>query len=156
MLNVICRPELHGEPTREQYDEFHAGMSEFGLLRTITRDGRTWRLPNAEYLGVNLQTSLKILSLKITALSIRVTGKGCKLTLVTVPNVDDIFIAGLEEEQTFWSLLGLIGAGQPSISPLAALASGKCTVPVPESLGLAFRDAYKITDDPLFNLKSLL
>jgi hypothetical protein len=35
VADLICRAELHGSPSREQYDEFHAGMEALGLERTI-------------------------------------------------------------------------------------------------------------------------
>jgi hypothetical protein len=107
MMNVICRPELHGDPTREQYQEFHAGMKEFGLERTITRDGKVFHLPTGEYFGVGLFTSLAFLNLKITALSFRITGHPCKMTLTPVVDPADICISGLEEDVSWESMLGL-------------------------------------------------
>jgi hypothetical protein len=81
VANVICRPELHGATTGEQYTEFHGGMKEFGLDRTITRDGKTFHLPSGEYIGLNVTTSFQLLALKIDALAMRITGYRCKLVL---------------------------------------------------------------------------
>jgi hypothetical protein len=101
MANVICRPELHHATSREQYDQFHAGMQEFGLERTITRGEKVFHLPTGEYLGVNLSTSLPLLALKITTLAIRITGNQCKLTLIPVTNPAEIYILGLEEQESY-------------------------------------------------------
>ena len=144
MPNVICRPELHGSPTREQYNEFHAGMKEFGLERTITRDGKVFHLPTGEYLGVNISTSMRVLDLKITALAIRITSSRCKLTLTPVPDVSAIYISGLEEDTSYQSMLGaftglrsLFASSYPeanysTLSGLAAAGSKGGTLPVPK------------------------
>jgi hypothetical protein len=98
VANVICRAELPGSPTREQYEQFHTGMKELGLERTITRDGKVFHLPTGEYLGVNLSTLMMTLDLKITVLAFRVTGGRCKLALTPVADVSTIHISGLEED----------------------------------------------------------
>jgi hypothetical protein len=110
MWNAICRPELHGAPTREQYDDFHAGMKQLGLERTITKDGKVFNLPTGEYLGVDLFTSLQVLTLQITSLAIRVTGHQAKLILVPVSDLAGIHIYGLEKEETFASELGFFSS----------------------------------------------
>jgi hypothetical protein len=97
MEDVICRAELRGTPTREQYDAFHAGMAQFGLGQTITRDGRVFRLPMGLYLGVNLSASLELLALKVSSLAGQITGRLCKLTLAPV-DTTRIYILCLEEE----------------------------------------------------------
>src|ERR1019366_7182605 len=136
VANVICRPELHSATTREQYNEFHAGMEQFSLLRTITRDGKVFHLPTGEYLGLNLATSLNLLALKITALAIQITGYQCKLTLTPVRDPADIYIYGLDEEVSYASEFGsLLAASYPgpsysALSGLAAAASKGGTLPV--------------------------
>jgi hypothetical protein len=80
-MNVTCRAELFGSPTREQYDRFHALMSGLGLERAITRNGKLYRLPTAEYLGVNVSSLLHTLALKITKAAMDVTGHICKLEI---------------------------------------------------------------------------
>ncbi|MGA9530152.1 MAG: hypothetical protein WBS24_18710 [Terriglobales bacterium] len=103
---VICRAELHGTPTREQYSAFHAGMEQLGFGQTITRDGRDFRLPTGEYLGANLSTSLTLLALKITHLAFQITGCPCKLTLAPV-DVANIYFLCLEEVSSYASELGI-------------------------------------------------
>jgi len=143
VANVICRPELHGTPTREQYDQFHAGMKELGLERTITRDGKVFHLPTGEYLGLNLSTPLALLALKINALAIQISCHQCKLTLSPVSDPAGIYICGLEEEVSYASELGsfgsLLAASYPgpsysALSGLAAAASKGGTLPVPTGI----------------------
>lgn len=143
MANVICRAELHGSPTREQYNEFHAGMKQLGLVQTITRDGKVFHLPTGEYLGVNLSTSFNLLALNITALAIRITSRQCKLTLTPVDDPAKIYILGLEEDTSYESMLGayasLLAASYPgpsysALSGLAAAASKGSILPVPTGL----------------------
>lgn len=156
MANVICRPELHGSPTREQYDEFHVGLKEFGLERTITRDGKVFRLPKGEYLGVNVTAPFSLLALKINSLAIRITGQQCKLTLTPVSDLAGIYIYGLDEEPretSFGEELGRLFGSQPSTSTdngfwtLAALGSGKGAPPlptgIPDSLQFGFLTGMK-------------
>lgn len=100
-MNVICRAELFGSPTREQYDHFHALMSGLGLERTITRDGKRYHLPTGEYLGVNVSSLLFTLTLQITKAALDVTSHTCKVTLTPVADVNEIVIAGLEEDQSY-------------------------------------------------------
>lgn len=109
MPNVICRAELHGSPTLAQYDEFHAGMKEFGLERTITRDGKVFHLPTGEYVGVNVSSYFSLLALQINTLAIRITRSQCKLTLTPVGDLDGIYIYGLVEDTSFESQLGALG-----------------------------------------------
>jgi len=115
LINVMCRAELHKATTNEQYKEFHALQSGNGLERTITRDGKVYKLPTGEYLGVDLGTSLKVLSLMIKAAAILVTGYPCKLTLTPVNDISEIYIADLEEEESYAMNLG-------AFSSLAAIA----------------------------------
>jgi hypothetical protein len=157
VANVICRPELHGSPTREQYNEFHAGMKEFCLERTITRDGKVFHLPTGEYLGINISTSMRVLDLKITALAIRITGSRCKLTLTPVLDVSTIYISGLEEDTSYESTLGAFaGLGSLFLTPppqptysgfsaLAILAGEKVPQPtgIPDSLAFGFLTGMK-------------
>ena len=100
-MNLTCRAELLGSPSREQYDRFHALMSGLELERTISRGGKLYRLPTAEYLSVNASSSLHLLALQITKAALDVTGHPCKLTLTPVADVNDIVIAGLEEVQDY-------------------------------------------------------
>jgi hypothetical protein len=146
VANVICRPELHGSPTREQYNEFHAGLKEFGLERTITRDGKVFHLPTGEYLGLNVSTPFSLLTLKINSLAIRITGHQCKLTLTPVSDPAGIYIYGLEEDTSYESTLGafaglgnLLASSYPApnysaLSSLAAASSKGGTLPVPSGL----------------------
>lgn len=137
MANVICRPELHGTPTREQYDQFHAGMKELGLERTITRDGKVFHLPTGEYLGLNLSSPLALLALKINALAIQITCHQCKLTLSPVSDPAGIYIYGLEEDVSYASALAAFAMSLPSPQPfsaLAQLASSEHSFPVPTGL----------------------
>ncbi len=148
MANLICRAELHGSPTREQYDDFHAGMEALGLERTITRDGKVFRLPTGEYLGINLTTSSTLLALKISSLAFRITMSPCKLTIAPVSNPAEIYISGLEEVVSFASELGafaslfLTSPSQPThsgFSALATLASSKSAPKnIPDSLQFGF------------------
>ena len=108
-MAVICRPELHGATTREQYDTFHAGMEELGLERTITRDGKVFHLPTGEYLGVNVTQFPRTLALKINVLAIRVTGHECKLTITPVSDPSEIIIFGLVEDTSYRSTFGALG-----------------------------------------------
>ena len=129
MANVICRSELHGTPTREQYDQFHAGMKELGLERTITRDGKVFHLPTGEYLGLNLSTPLALLTLKINTLAIQITCHQCKLTLSPVSDPAGIYIYGLEEDVSYASQLGMFASlfltppPKPTYSGFSALAT---------------------------------
>lgn len=152
MATLICRAELHGSPTREQYDDFHAGMEALGLERTIDRDGKVFRLPTGEYLGVNLSTSSNLLALKISSLAFRITSSLCKLTITPVHNPAEIHISGLEEVVSFASELGafaslfLTSMPQPnsSFSALAALASSKSAPKdIPASLQFGFLTGLK-------------
>lgn len=139
MPNVVCRPQLHKATTEEQYAEFHAKMSGFGLERKITRNGKVYRLPNGEYLGVNLSPPFDLLALKIDAAARQITGYGCELTLAPVRDVADIYIYGLKEDLSFESQLSMFGSllaagySEPSYSALSGLAAavpaGKNTVP---------------------------
>jgi hypothetical protein len=157
MANVICRPELHGSPTREQYNQFHSGMKEFGLERTITRDGKVFHLPTGEYLGLNVSAPFSLLTLKINSLAIRITGHQCKLTLTPVNDPAGIYIYGLEEDTSYESTLGAFAglgslfstapATDNGFSALAMLASGKGTPPlpagIPDSLQFGFLTGMK-------------
>jgi hypothetical protein len=147
VANVICRPELYGSPTREQYNEFHAGMKQLGLVQTITR---------GEYLGVNMSTSFNLLALNITALAIRITGRQCKLTLTPVEDPAKIYILGLEEDTSYESTLGAFASlfftppPKPTysgFSALAELASSQRTPPqatgIPASLQFGFLTGMK-------------
>jgi hypothetical protein len=137
VANVICRPELHGTPTREQYDQFHAGMKELGLERTITRDGKVFHLPTGEYLGLNLSTPLALLALKINALAIQISCHQCKLTLSPVSDPAGIYIYGLEEDVSYASALASLFGTQPAypgFSALAALVSSKHAPPQPTGI----------------------
>jgi hypothetical protein len=144
-MNVICRPELHDATTREQYTAFHAGMKEFGLLQTITRDGKVYRLPRAEYLGVNISASTALLALKINTLAISITGRQCKLTLTPVADISSIYIAGLEEEPSYpGALLSAFARSRPlapappankGFTALAAFANSQSTTP--EAAGIS-------------------
>jgi|SRR5208282_1224617 hypothetical protein len=95
MESVLCRAELHDATTREQYAAFHAGMGNFGLEQTITRNGVVSYLPTGAYLGVNLSTSLESLGKRIDFLALQITGHPCKLILAPV-NPASIYISGLE------------------------------------------------------------
>jgi hypothetical protein len=108
MEDVMCRAELHGTPTRDQYVAFHDGMRQLGLERTITRDAKIFRLPTGEYLGVSLSASLASLATGISALAIQIPGCPCKLMLGPV-DATKIYILCLEEEETpsFASALGV-------------------------------------------------
>ncbi len=153
MANLICRAELHGSPTREQYDEFHAGMEALGLERTITRDGNVFRLPAGEYLGIDLSTSSTVLALKVNALAFRITANTCKLTIAPVSNPAEIYISGLEEVVSFASELGafaslfLASPSQPSYSGFSALAaltsSNSAPKDIPASLQFGFLTGLK-------------
>jgi hypothetical protein len=153
VADLICRAELHGSPSREQYDEFHAGMEALGLERTIARDGKVFRLPTGEYLGVNLPTSSTLLALKITSLAFRITASPCKLTITPVSNPAEIHISGLEEVVSFATELGafaslfLTSPPQPTpsgFSALAALASSKsASKDIPASLQFGFLTGLK-------------
>jgi hypothetical protein len=115
MPNVMCRPELHDATTREQYDQFHAEMETLGLVRTISRDGKDFRLPSGLYLGVNVPSSLEFLSIRISLLAIKITGHACKLALWPIDNPASIDISGLEDvTPSYGALLGLLGAAPPS------------------------------------------
>jgi hypothetical protein len=103
--NVMCRAELHGSPTREQYAAFHAGMGGYGLGQTITQNGKVFRLPTGEYFGSDLSDSLAILSLKVSFLAIQITGESCKLMLAHV-SPEDTFVSGLEEVPSYATELG--------------------------------------------------
>ena len=97
MPNVMCRPELHDATTREQYDQFHVEMEALGLVRTISRGGKEFRLPSGLYLGVNLTMFLEVLKLRVDILAIRITAHPCKLALWTIDSPDNISISGLED-----------------------------------------------------------
>jgi len=115
MPNVMCRPELHDATTREQYDQFHAEMETLGLVRTISRDGKDFRLPSGLYLGVNVPSSLEFLSIRISLLAIKITGHACKLALWPIDNPASIDISGLEDvTPSYGALLGLFGTPPPS------------------------------------------
>lgn len=136
MPNVVCRPQLHKATTEEQYAEFHAKMSGFGLERKITRNGKVYHLPNGEYLGVNLSTPFDLLGIQIDAAARQITGYACELTLAPVKDIAEIYIYGLKEDLSFESSLGFFAsllAASPSHSPLsglaAAISEGKNTVP---------------------------
>src|ERR1700683_2779107 len=108
-MNVICRVELPGRPTREQYDEFHAAMQEIGLVRTITRNGKVYHLPTGEYLGVNLTTTLDLLDLQIMVAALQATFGPCKVTITPVADPDQIYISGLEEDHSYEGALRYLG-----------------------------------------------
>jgi hypothetical protein len=115
MPNVMCRPELHDATTREQYDRFHAEMEILGLVRTISRDGKEFRLPSGLYLGVNVPSLLEILSIRISLLAMTITGSACKLALWHIDNPAGIDISGLEDvTPSYGALLGLLGASPPN------------------------------------------
>lgn len=140
LSTIICRPELHSATTREQYDEFHSGMEQFGLAREISRDGKTFHLPSGEYIGVNVTSSFNLLALKIDALAMRITGNRCKLTFVRVSDPSDVYIYGLEEDVSLTSALANMFAASSSgpkysaLSALAELGSNQNTLPVPSGL----------------------
>jgi hypothetical protein len=96
-MDVMCRAELHGSTTREQYDQFHAQMSGLGLERTITRDGKLYHLPTGEYLGVNVTAFLQTLSVRIAKAALDVTGRTCEVTLTPVADAKQIVFSGLTE-----------------------------------------------------------
>jgi hypothetical protein len=131
MPDIECRPELHHATTEEQYDQFHTGMNELGLGRTLVRDGKVWKLPKAVYLGLNLATPFYLLDIKINALAIKITGNRCKLMLSYV-DAATIYISGLEEVVSPWVqlLAGFPGYDSPystvpigdGLSALARLA----------------------------------
>ena len=136
MPNVICRPQLHRATTEEQYAEFHAKMSGFGLERKISRNGKVYHLPNGEYLGVNLSTPFDLLAIQIDAAARQITGYACELTLAPVKDIAEIYIYGLKEDLSFETQLGFFAsllAASPSYSPLSGLAAaipqGKDAVP---------------------------
>lgn len=136
MPNVICRPQLHRATTEEQYAEFHAKMSGFGLERKITRNGKVYHLPNGEYLGVNLSTPFDLLAIQIDAAARQISGYACELTLAPVKDIAEIYIYGLKEDLSFETQLGFFAslhAASPSYIPLSGLAAaipeGKNTVP---------------------------
>jgi hypothetical protein len=139
MWNVMCRAELHGSPSREQYEDFHAGMEQLGLVRTITRDGKVFHLPTAEYLGVNLSTPKITLGLRITVLASRITGSPAKLTLAPVDDPASIYISGLEEDTSYASQLAYYAsachtpAPWPTANRLQALMELAGTLPVPDA-----------------------
>ncbi|MFY9854501.1 MAG: hypothetical protein WAK26_11560 [Terracidiphilus sp.] len=117
MANIECRAELHGDPTADQYKQFHDGMQEFGLVRKLCREGKVFLLPTGFYVGENVSSSLQLLSLKITALAFRITGSVCKLTLTPIGDLSSICISGLEEDKSFESLLGfaaIFGSSVPT------------------------------------------
>jgi hypothetical protein len=115
MPNVMCRPELHDATTREQYDQFHAEMETLGLVRTISRDGKEFRLPSGLYLGVNVPKSLEGLSILVSLLAIRITGYAAKIAIWSIANPADISISGLEDvTPSYGALLGLFGTPPPS------------------------------------------
>jgi hypothetical protein len=136
VATIICRPELHGATTREQYAEFHSGMNDLGLARTITQDGKVFHLPTGEYAGVNVSDSFRLLALKIDALAMRVSGNRCKLTLERVNSPADVFTYNLDEETSYASALAALFSSSPSqpISPLAALAGSQHLPPVPTGI----------------------
>jgi hypothetical protein len=107
MANVECRAELHGDPSPDQYTLFHEGMKELGLVRKLQKDGKIYQLPTGFYVGENISSPLQMLSLKITALALQVTGQGCKLTLTPIGDLSSICISGLEEDKSFESQLEL-------------------------------------------------
>ena len=129
MANVICRSELHGTPTREQYEQFHAGMKKLGLERTIMRDGKVFHLPTGEYLGLNLSAPLALLALQINVLAIQITCHQCKLTLSPVSDPAGIYIQGLEEDVSYASQLSMFASlfstlpPKPTYSGFSALAT---------------------------------
>jgi hypothetical protein len=115
MPNVMCRLELHDATTREQYDQFHAEMETLGLVRTISRDGKEFRLPSGLYLGVNVTTFLELLKLRVDISAIRITAHPCKLALWIVDSPDNISISGLEDvTPSYGALAGLLGGATPS------------------------------------------
>ncbi len=119
MPNVMCRPELHAATTREQYDQFHAEMETLGLARTISRDGKEFRLPSGLYLGVNVATYLELLNIRISLLAIKITGRACNLALWPIANPAEISISGLEDvTPSYASVLGIL-AGAPYPNPNA-------------------------------------
>lgn len=109
MGDVMCRAELHGAPTREQYGAFHAGMGKLGLEQTITRNGRVFRLPTGEYLGITPSDSMALLAVKISTLAFQITGSPCKLTLTPVDaaKVYTLCLEEIEEIPGFAAELGL-------------------------------------------------
>jgi hypothetical protein len=122
MPDVMCRPELHDATSREQYDQFHAGMQSLGLGRTIARDGREFQLPTGLYLG-NVSSSLELLKLRVDLLAIRITSHTAKIALWPV-NPADIVTDNLEDvTPSYASSLGfglmsiLGGAPYPNPSP---------------------------------------
>jgi len=115
MPNVMCRPELHDATTREQYDRFHAEMEILGLGRTISRDGKEFRLPSGLYLAVNVPSSLDLLKLRVEVLAMKITAHPCKLALWTIGNPAEMEISGLEDvTPSYGALFGLLGAAPPS------------------------------------------
>jgi hypothetical protein len=110
----MCRPELHDATTREQYDQFHAEMETLGFARTISRDGKEFRLPTGLYLGVNLPTYLELLNIRISLLAIKITGRACNLALWSIDNPANISISGLEDvTPSYGALLGLLDGTIP-------------------------------------------
>jgi len=129
-------------------------MEALGLERTIARDGKVFRLPTGEYLGVNLPTSSTLLALKITSLAFRITASPCKLTITPVSNPAEIHISGLEEVVSFATELGAFASlfltsppppsGLSALAALAALASSKsASKDIPASLQFGFLTGLK-------------
>ena len=110
-------------------------------MRTISRGGKTFHLPSGEYIGVNVPSSFNLLALKIDALSMRITGHQCKLTLARVNDPSDIYIYGLEEDVSYASALASLFAatgGEPRYSAFATLAAANSkenVIPTPVGLG---------------------
>jgi hypothetical protein len=112
----MCRPELHDATTREQYGQFHAEMETLGLFRTISRDGKVFRLPSGLYLGENVPSSLKFLGIRISLFAITITGHTCELALWPIDSAASVDISGLEDvtPSFYGALLGLSGEAPPS------------------------------------------
>ena len=109
MPHVMCRPELHHATTSEQYELFHAEMEKLGLVRTLARDGKVFRLPSGLYLGVNVSSSREWFNAMITLQAIMTTGSAGKVAVWHIDDPANISVSGLEEvtPPSFYDELGM-------------------------------------------------